>query len=109
MSRPVFVLADDGEGEPTIWYGATPILRRIDLHPDVRHYWPLLATRILLFRPREPEMTNLSPAHAASQELRERVVRIALEDAATEILQLRKELAQALDDLDTARILANSP
>jgi hypothetical protein len=54
-------------------------------------------------------MTNLSATHTASQELRERVVRVALEDAATEIQQLRKELAQALEDLDTARILANSP
>lgn len=48
-------------------------------------------------------MTNLSPAHAASQALKDRVTRKALDDAADEIQRLRKELGQALDDLDIVR------
>ena len=47
MTRPVFVLGDDGEGEPTLWDGDQPVIRRADLPADVRHYWPELAARIL--------------------------------------------------------------
>jgi hypothetical protein len=48
-------------------------------------------------------MTNLSAAHAASQQLKERVTRIALEDAATEIQRLRAELVEAREALRSIR------
>ena len=45
---------EDGNGEPTLWLlkgGGDPlpmpVLSLTDLHPDMRHLWPLLVNRVL--------------------------------------------------------------